>query len=119
MYFKLCFILQNYTCAIVKNDFLLQAGPSVCNALRDLIVRLQVRVDVVSTNSRLGNLFKELLLKLIYQLVQTTGALANRLGPLDAQCELVELILNLNFANTDLSTAMSILECVGKKIIFF
>ncbi|KAJ9600171.1 hypothetical protein L9F63_009505, partial [Diploptera punctata] len=89
------------------------AGPSVCQALHDLLVRLQMRCDVVTTTSKYGNTLKELLLKLVYQLVQPSGALANRQGPLDAQCKLVELLLNLNFANIDLSTAMSILESVG------
>ncbi|PSN56888.1 hypothetical protein C0J52_00682 [Blattella germanica] len=89
------------------------AGPSVCQALHDLLVRLQMRCDVVTTTSKYGNSLKELLLKLVYQLVQPSGALANRQGPLDAQCKLVELLLNLNFANIDLSTAMSILESVG------
>jgi hypothetical protein len=73
-----------------------------------------MRCDVVTTTSKYGNSLKELLLKLVYQLVQPSGALANRQGPLDAQCKLVELLLNLNFANIDLSTAMSILESVGK-----
>ncbi|XP_069689782.1 baculoviral IAP repeat-containing protein 6 isoform X2 [Periplaneta americana] len=89
------------------------AGPSVCQALHDLLVRLQMRCDVVTTTSKYGNSLKELLLKLVYQLVQPSGALANQQGPLDAQCKLVELLLNLNFANIDLSTAMSILESVG------
>ena len=73
-----------------------------------------MRCDVVTTTSKYGNSLKELLVKLVYQLVQPSGALANRQGPLDAQCKLVELLLNLNFANIDLSTAMSILESVGK-----
>ncbi|KDR13250.1 hypothetical protein L798_12638, partial [Zootermopsis nevadensis] len=89
------------------------AGPSVCHALHDFLVRLQMRCDVVTITSKYGNKLKELLLKLVYQLVQPSGALANRQGPLDAQCKLVELLLNLNFANIDLSTAMSILESVG------
>jgi baculoviral IAP repeat-containing protein 6 len=91
-----------------------QAGPSDCQALHDFLVRLQMRCDVVTTTSKYGNSLKELLLKLVYQLVQPSGALANRQGPLDAQCKLIELLLNLNFANIDLSTAMSILESVGK-----
>jgi len=94
--------------------WIFQAGPSVCQALHELLVRLQMRCDVVTTTSKYGNSLKELLLKLVYQLVQPSGALANRQGPLDAQCKLVELLLNLNFANIDLSTAMSILESVGK-----
>jgi hypothetical protein len=91
-----------------------QAGPSVCQALHDFLVRLQMRCDVVTSTSKYGNSLKELLLKLVYQLVQPSGALANQQGPLDAQCKLVEMLLNLSFANIDLSNAMSILESVGK-----
>lgn len=64
-------------------------------------------------DSSLGNALKELLLWVIYQLVQPGGALSARRGPLDAQYKLITSLTNLNFANTDLGTAMSITECVG------
>ncbi|XP_012256631.2 baculoviral IAP repeat-containing protein 6 isoform X2 [Athalia rosae] len=89
------------------------AGPTVCQALQDFLVRLEMRCDVITPNSSLGNSLKELLLWVVYQLVQPGGALVARRGPLDAQCKLITSLINLNFANTDLGTAMSISECVG------
>lgn len=86
------------------------AGPSLCRALHDFLVRLQMRCDVVSLNSEPGMKLKGLLLKVVYQLVQPTGPLAARLGPLDAQCKLLQTMLYLDYTNADVSMAMSILE---------
>lgn len=69
--------------------------------------------DVITPESSLGNSLKDLLLWVVYQLVQPGGALVSRRGPLDAQCKLVTSVVNLSFVNTDLGTAMSIAECVG------
>ncbi|KAJ8947754.1 hypothetical protein NQ314_008554 [Rhamnusium bicolor] len=77
---------------------------------RESIVRLQMRCDIVSCSSKLGNLLKTLLLKVIYQLAQPNGPIASRLGLLDAQCKLLQSMLYLDFSNTDLSIAMSTLE---------
>ena len=82
-------------------------------ALQEFLVRLELRCDVITTGSSLGNSLKELLLWVVYQLVQPGGALVARRGPLDAQCILISSLINLNFTNTDLGTAMSISECVG------
>lgn len=90
-----------------------QAGPTVCQALQYFLVRLKMRCDVITPGSTLGNALKELLLWVIYQLVQPGGALSSRRGPLDAQYKLITSLTNLYFANTDLGTAMSITECVG------
>ncbi|XP_066597963.1 baculoviral IAP repeat-containing protein 6 isoform X2 [Prorops nasuta] len=90
------------------------AGPTLCQALQDFLVRLQIRCDVITTFNGSGNTLRELLLWVVYQLVQPGGALVARRGPLDAQCKLItSLSTTLNFTNTDLGTAMSISECVG------
>ncbi|XP_057657017.1 baculoviral IAP repeat-containing protein 6 isoform X1 [Diorhabda carinulata] len=86
------------------------AGPLLCKALHDFLVRLQIRCDVVSPTSKLGNLLKSTLLKVTYQLTRPSGSVACRLGPLDAQCKLLQTMLYLDFANSDLSIAMSTLE---------
>ncbi|XP_076233643.1 BIR repeat containing ubiquitin-conjugating enzyme [Calliopsis andreniformis] len=91
----------------------IMAGPTVCQALQDFLVGLEMRCDVTAPCSSLGNTLKELLLWVVYQLVQPGGALSSRRGPLDAQYKLIMSVTNLNFVNTDLSTAMSITECVG------
>lgn len=75
-----------------------------------------MRCDVITPGSALGNSLKELLLWVVYQLVQPGGALVARRGPLDAQCKLITSLLNLNFTNTNLNTAMSISECVGELV---
>ena len=92
------------------------AGPIVCQTLHDFLVRLELWCDVITPGSTLGNALKELLLWLVYQLVQPGGPLAARRGPLDVQCKLITSLLNLNFTNTDLGTAMSITECVGELV---
>ncbi|XP_015440195.1 PREDICTED: baculoviral IAP repeat-containing protein 6 [Dufourea novaeangliae] len=91
----------------------IMAGPIVCQALQDFLVRLKMRCDVITPGSCLGNTLKELLLWVVYQLVQPGGALSARRGPLDAQYKLITSLTNLNFANMDLGTAMSVTECVG------
>lgn len=90
-----------------------QAGPTVCQALHDFLIRLEMMCDVITTDSSFGNSLKKLLLKVVYQLVQPDGPLISRKGPLDAQCKLISSVVNLNYVNTDLDTAMSISECVG------
>ncbi|KAL7288200.1 hypothetical protein TKK_0017750 [Trichogramma kaykai] len=92
------------------------AGPTLCQALQEFLSRLAMRCDIVTPGSSLGNSMKELLLWVVYQLVQPGGALVARRGPLDAQCRLINSLLNMNFNNTDLGTAMSITECVGELV---
>ncbi|KAK9873573.1 hypothetical protein WA026_023130 [Henosepilachna vigintioctopunctata] len=89
------------------------AGPSLCRALHDLLIRLQMRCDVVSSVSKMGGNFKTLLLKLVYQLIQPSGPISSRQGPLDAQCKIIQCMLHLDFGNADLGIAMSILESTG------
>ncbi|KAL1493780.1 hypothetical protein ABEB36_009469 [Hypothenemus hampei] len=86
------------------------AGPTLCKALHDFLVRLQVRCDIVSQSSRLGNLFKKLLLDLVYQMTKPGGPISSRTGPLDAQCKLLQSISYLDFTNIDYSIGMSMLE---------
>ncbi|KAJ8958619.1 hypothetical protein NQ318_016341 [Aromia moschata] len=64
----------------------------------------------------LGNVLKTLLLKVVYQLVQPSGPICSRLGPLDAQCKLLQSMLYLDFSNTDLSIAMSTLESTASLV---
>ncbi|XP_048523189.1 baculoviral IAP repeat-containing protein 6, partial [Dendroctonus ponderosae] len=86
------------------------AGPTLCKALHDFLVRLQVRCDIVSQCSKLGNLLKTVMLNVVYQLSRPGGPIFTRLGPLDAQCKLFQSILYLDFTNIDISIGMSTLE---------
>lgn len=81
-------------------------------------MRLQMRCDIVSSSSKLGNQLKTLLLKVVYQLVQPSGSIASRLGPIDAQGKLLQTMLYLDYTNTDLSIAMSTLESTGTCFFF-
>ncbi|XP_075222220.1 BIR repeat containing ubiquitin-conjugating enzyme isoform X2 [Lycorma delicatula] len=89
------------------------AGVPVCQCLHELLVRLEMRCDVISGSSDIGNKLKESLLKLVYQLVQEGGAIAARHGPLDAQAHLIQMLIHLSFPAIDLSTAIGILQSVG------
>ncbi|KAG8262290.1 Baculoviral IAP repeat-containing protein 6 [Homalodisca vitripennis] len=89
------------------------AGVTVCQCLHEMLVRLEMRCDVVSNTSQLGCHFKLLLLQVFDKLVQPTGAIALQQGPLDAQAKLVQLMLHLDFTNTDVNTAVSILNAVA------
>ncbi|XP_054283105.1 baculoviral IAP repeat-containing protein 6 [Macrosteles quadrilineatus] len=89
------------------------AGVSVCQSLHEMLVRLEMRCDVVSSGSELGCQFKLLLLRVFDQLVRPSGAIALQQGPLDAQAKLVQLMLHLDFTNTDVNTAASILNAVS------
>lgn len=90
-----------------------QAGLTVCEALRDFLIRLEIRTGVYKPGSSLGNAWKDVLLWVVYQLVQPGGALSARRGPLDVQHKFITLLTYLKFTNTDLETAMSVTECVG------
>ncbi|XP_068082089.1 baculoviral IAP repeat-containing protein 6 [Anabrus simplex] len=91
-------------------------GPRLCQSLHNLLLSLQMRCDVVTTNSRFGNFLKERFLKLVYQLIQPSGAIACQQGPLDVQCEFIDMLIHLNYFGVDLSTVTSIVECTGNLI---
>ncbi|XP_076667240.1 BIR repeat containing ubiquitin-conjugating enzyme isoform X2 [Andrena cerasifolii] len=91
----------------------IMAGLTVCEALRDFLIRLEIRTGVYKPGSSLGNAWKDVLLWVVYQLVQPGGALSARRGPLDVQHKFITLLTYLKFTNTDLETAMSVTECVG------
>lgn len=100
-----------------KIGFFLQAGPSVSQTLHYLLVRLQVRADVVATSSKLGGFFKNAMLKLLLQMLEPgTGPIATQQGPLDAQCEFIQTVSNLDFKNCDLSIINNILKNLGRSL---
>jgi baculoviral IAP repeat-containing protein 6 len=89
------------------------AGPSLCKALNDFLDRLLMRCYVESPRSKTGKLLKTLLLKIVYQLVQPSGPIALRQGPLDVQCKLLKSMLDVDYSNADMTIAMSIFESTG------
>lgn len=76
-----------------------------------------MRCDVTNPTSAPGIRFKSHMLKVVYHLVQPSGPLASKLGPLDAQCKLLHSLACLDYNNADLNIAMSILESTGKHIL--
>ncbi|XP_045481363.1 baculoviral IAP repeat-containing protein 6 [Harmonia axyridis] len=89
------------------------AGPSVCQAINDLLVQIQISFDVMPNYAEVSISFKNLLLNLINRMIQQSGPIACRQGPLDAQCKLIQSMLAMNFENADLDVALSILENTG------
>ncbi|XP_008195667.1 baculoviral IAP repeat-containing protein 6 isoform X2 [Tribolium castaneum] len=86
------------------------AGPSLCKALNDFLDRLLMRCYVESPRSKAGKSLKTLLLKIVHQLVLPTGPIALRQGPLDVQCKLLKIMLDIDYFNADMTIAMSIFE---------
>lgn len=72
-----------------------------------------MRCDLFTPGNSLGTTYKELLLWVVYQLVQPGGAFSTRRGPLDAQYKFINSATTLSFVNADLGTVMSITACVG------
>lgn len=79
-----------------------------------MLVRLEMRCDVVSNTSQLGCHFKQMLLMVFEELVRPgIGALFLKQGPLDAHLKLVQLMLHLDFTNVNVHVAVNILNAVG------
>lgn len=88
-------------------------GPSVCGAMRDLLVRLMVRTD--SRPKKPSKKMSNQLLQLANQLISPNGAISGHRGPLDAQFAFFNLLLGFNFTTTNIDThvIMNYLESVG------
>lgn len=59
---------------------------------------------------------REILLRVVLQLVQMGGAIAIQKGPTDAQTLLIKELIGFHYTINDLSVAMSIIESVCKCI---
>ncbi|XP_034239276.1 baculoviral IAP repeat-containing protein 6 isoform X4 [Thrips palmi] len=89
-------------------------GPTVCGAMRDLLVRLMVRTDAHPAR-RTSKWMSNQLLELANQLIMPGGAISGRRGPLDAQFAFFNLLLGFNFhiSGINANVTMSYLESVG------
>lgn len=72
-----------------------------------------MRCYAESPRSKTGVVLKTLLLKILYQLVQPSGPIALRQGPLDVQCKLLKSMLEVDYSNADMAIAINIFESVG------
>ena len=65
--------------------------------------------DGMTTNK---NKLKDILLRVILQLVQPGGAICNQQGPIDAQSQLVRDVFCMPNDKVDLNVALNIIESV-------
>lgn len=94
---------------------IIQVGPTVCGAMRDLLVRLMVRTDARPA-CRASKWMSNQLLQLANQLIAPGGAISGHRGPLDAQFAFFNLLLGFNFtiSGVDSNVTMNYLESVGE-----
>ncbi|CAH1791767.1 unnamed protein product [Owenia fusiformis] len=85
-----------------------QVGPSTVQAFHEFLVRLQLCVAEPSKSH-----LKESVLKLVFTLTTDRGAFHSGTGPIDAQCKLLEHILEQNFDNVDINNAISVIEAIS------
>ncbi|XP_076097651.1 dual E2 ubiquitin-conjugating enzyme/E3 ubiquitin-protein ligase BIRC6-like isoform X3 [Mytilus galloprovincialis] len=85
-----------------------QVGPSATKFFYEFLMRLLIRCSPDS----LGHLH-ELMLKLVYTLTAERGAIHCGLGPLDAQCKFMDVILEISFEQVDISNAISVIESIS------
>ncbi|XP_064622207.1 baculoviral IAP repeat-containing protein 6-like isoform X2 [Lineus longissimus] len=85
-----------------------QVGPTATRAFNEFLMRLQVRCADDNENH-----LKELLLKLVYTLTVERGPFHCGLGPLDAQCKLLEHILDQNYDTVDINNAISVISAIS------
>jgi len=60
-----------------------------------------------------GIFFKELLVEVACQLVDSDGALARRQGPLDAQSTFFNILFSFGYLTVDLSLQKRLVECIS------
>ncbi|XP_033127778.1 baculoviral IAP repeat-containing protein 6-like isoform X2 [Anneissia japonica] len=110
----LCTLVQFFSGNITQlgeNTIQGQAGPSVVQAVKDFLVRLEMRVT--TSPEPHTNTFKTLLLDLLQILVvEPRGAFQVGTGPLDAQIFLLECILEQQFHSVDVSKTVNLIDAI-------
>ncbi|XP_035825485.1 baculoviral IAP repeat-containing protein 6 [Aplysia californica] len=84
-----------------------QMGPAAVKMFGDLLYRLQCKSIEVG-----GQRFKEMLLKIVYDLTAERGAIYQSTGPLDAQVQFVEMLCDSPVLAVDVSNALSVVQTV-------
>lgn len=82
------------------------AGPTICKLLVELF-------GCISNKCACKVQLKEILLRVLMNLVQPTGAIATQQGPIDAQSQLVKELLKYTFDKNDLGTAMNLIQYIS------
>uniref|UniRef100_A0A2C9JJC5 Dual E2 ubiquitin-conjugating enzyme/E3 ubiquitin-protein ligase BIRC6 n=1 Tax=Biomphalaria glabrata TaxID=6526 RepID=A0A2C9JJC5_BIOGL len=88
-----------------------QVGPAAVKIFGDLLCRLQCKSIEVS-----GQRFKEMLLKIVYNLTADRGAIYHCSGPLDAQVKFLEMLADNTFVSVDVSNALSVIQAASSLV---
>ncbi|GFS25394.1 baculoviral IAP repeat-containing protein 6, partial [Elysia marginata] len=87
---------------------LYQVGPAAVKILGDLLHRLQCKSIEVN-----GQRFKEMLLKIVYNLIADRGAIYQCSGPIDAQVQFLEIMSESPLLSVDVSNALSVIQAAS------
>lgn len=87
------------------------AGPTMTKLLHELFIWLEIKSDVADM-AFVKKTLKEILLRVVLQLLQPSGAIFNQKGPIDAQSQLIKEMLTFQYDQSDLGIGMSIIESV-------
>lgn len=85
------------------------AGPTMCRLMLDMFNCLQ-------NKCHLKEKLKEILLRVVLNLIQQDGAICKQHGPIDAQSQLIKELLSYQYGKNDLCIAMSIVESVASLV---
>ncbi|GFO34551.1 baculoviral iap repeat-containing protein 6, partial [Plakobranchus ocellatus] len=87
---------------------LYQVGPAAVKILGHLLHRLQCKSIEVN-----GQRFKEMLLKIVYNLIADRGAIYQCSGPIDAQVQFLEMMSESPLLSVDVSNALSVIQAAS------
>ncbi|KAH9496163.1 Baculoviral IAP repeat-containing protein 6, partial [Bulinus truncatus] len=112
------YVLNDFNLAAMLTKFLsshppsgtqqYQVGPAAVKVFGDLLCRLQCKSIEVS-----GQRFKEMLLKIVYNLTAERGAIYHCSGPLDAQVKFLEMLAESTLLAVDVSNALSVIQAAS------
>lgn len=102
-------MLLRFFSGIYKNNSLQTsryAGPTMCRLMLEMFTCLQ-------NKGQAKEKLKEILLRVVLNLIRQDGAICKQHGPIDAQSQLIKELLSYQYQKADLCTAMSIIESVS------
>lgn len=102
-------MLLRFFSGIYKNNSLQTsryAGPTMCRLMLEMFTCLQNKCQAKEK-------LKEILLRVVLNLIQQEGAICKQHGPIDAQSQLIKELLSYQYQKSDLCVAMSIIESVS------
>lgn len=102
-------MLLRFFSGIYKNNSLQTsryAGPTMCRLMLEMFTCLQNKCQAKEK-------LKEILLRVVLNLIQQDGAICKQHGPIDAQSQLIKELLSYQYQKSDLCIAMSVIESVS------